>query len=491
MDAGCTRGGDGPVTDGVTDDTDDSASVDDTGEVQDFAELPVGCAAPDDLGADTLELEGSLQISQDDGQGGFFIELVDLEKHGDLVYGTGQGGTVVFDVSDLSDVTEVSVWPPGRNSSGRYHRVEHVGDDVFAMVHRDSVLEFIDYSDPTLPAFLTADDGWGREGLAAVDDRLYVSDRSEGGQLQIWDVSDPSSPVELTTLSGFPGNVWELAKAGDGWLYAADQGEGVVPIDLSDPDAPAAGEPVAIGPVLHVDVDGDHLYAAMGSLGVAVLERSDPAAPTLLTTLPVAGSAVQVSASGGFLFAADHEGLMAWDVSDPANPVVVAHEESEQFALAVISDGDTAWLGDWSILGQWKLTPGAPEMALSNSLIQVPVDGGHTDITLTNWGQGELRIVGGTAPEGMTLETRRTELASGQSTTLRLSWEGGDLDSTICLASNDPDGPAREVSVVGGDNSSYLGQTAPDFTLTDLDGNTHRLSEQLGNPVVLAYFATW
>jgi len=36
-----------------------------------------------------------------------------------------------------------------------------------------------------------------------------------------------------------------------------------------------------------------------------------------------------------------------------------------------------------------------------------------------------------------------------------------------------------------------LGNDAPDFVLEDLDGNSHRLSEQLGHPVVLVFFATW
>jgi peroxiredoxin len=35
------------------------------------------------------------------------------------------------------------------------------------------------------------------------------------------------------------------------------------------------------------------------------------------------------------------------------------------------------------------------------------------------------------------------------------------------------------------------GVPAPDFALTGLDGTVYRLSEQLGAPVLLAYFATW
>lgn len=489
----CNRGDDGVSGDVDNSDSASASDSGDTGEPLDFSALPESCEEATDLGTDPLVYQRGLQISQEEGEGpgGFFIEIVDMEKNGDVIYTAGQGGLVAFDLSVDGTVTEAGVWPPGRNSSGRYHRVEHIGDDVVAVVHREDVIEFVDMSDPGDPTFLTAQNGWGREGLAAVGDRLYVSDRSDGGRLQIWDISDVSNPTELTILSDFPGNTWELAASDDGWLYAADQSEGLVPIALDDPDVPSVGQAVDLGMVLHADVDGDWIYAALGSNGVAVLDRSDPAAPSLVTTLPVAGSAVQVAADGGFLFAADHEGLMAWDISDPTNPVAVGQEVSEQFALAVISEGSTGWLGDWSIMGEWALTPGAPDMAVSNTLVQLPEDGGSTELTLTNFGEGSLEISGATSAEGVLIETKRTTLASGQSTTMRLTWSGGDLDSTICLASNDPDEPTREIAVVGGENGSYLGRPAPDFALQDLDGNTHQLSEQLGKPVVLAYFATW
>ena len=51
--------------------------------------------------------------------------------------------------------------------------------------------------------------------------------------------------------------------------------------------------------------------------------------------------------------------------------------------------------------------------------------------------------------------------------------------------------PTLTLTLTAGVVGDYLGQAAPDFALTDLNGDTHRLSEQLGAPVLLAYFATW
>ena len=74
-----------------------------------------------------------------------------------------------------------------------------------------------------------------------------------------------------------------------------------------------------------------------------------------------------------------------------------------------------------------------------------------------------------------------------------MDWEGGPLQTTLCLASNDPDESQAEVEVHtgGGGVIGEVGRPAPDFVLTDLDGESHRLSEHLGHPVVLVYFATW
>ena len=65
------------------------------------------------------------------------------------------------------------------------------------------------------------------------------------------------------------------------------------------------------------------------------------------------------------------------------------------------------------------------------------------------------------------------------------SWTGfvGQFDDRIW------DRPMPKVDFRG--EGKVIGQQAPDFTLMDLDGNLHTLSDQLGHPVVLAYFATW
>ena len=49
----------------------------------------------------------------------------------------------------------------------------------------------------------------------------------------------------------------------------------------------------------------------------------------------------------------------------------------------------------------------------------------------------------------------------------------------------------RRLSTSSSGTSVLIGQAAPDFVLQDTLGGYHTLSEQLGKPVVLLFFATW
>ena len=71
--------------------------------------------------------------------------------------------------------------------------------------------------------------------------------------------------------------------------------------------------------------------------------------------------------------------------------------------------------------------------------------------------------------------------------------DGADLESTLCIASNDPDEPVQQVTLASSSSGSsvLIGEMAPNFNLPDLDGNYLELARQIGKPVVLSYFATW
>jgi hypothetical protein len=116
-------------------------------------------------------------------------------------------------------------------------------------------------------------------------------------------------------------------------------------------------------------------------------------------------------------------------------------------------------------------------------------------VTVWNLGGADLHLTGATFEDPrVSLVASADTIAPGDSARLRVTFadtDGAPLDTTGCLATDDPDGPlvSFTLGVPAGDR--YLGQPAPDFVLPGLDGQSYRLSEQLGHPVMLAYFATW
>ncbi len=460
----------------------DTAASSDT--ATDWTTLPAECSAPSDLGDDPVTLTDSVLP----GEHGGLYEMVDIELSGGLAYAVGQGGLVIL------DPTPGAASVLGSGVGDRFHRVEPIGEGYVALTHRDRGLTIADVSDPTRPVQVASVSGSGWEGMAYADGRLYVTVRDEG--VRVLDVTDPASPGTVGEGAGLSAP-WELSKPSDGWIYAADNTLGVVPIDISDPDALVIGDPVDLGSaVLHVTLDGDHLYAAAGGAGVVVLDLADPARPEPVVTLPTGGSVVMTAVADDLLYGADHTGLVVWDVSDPSAPIPVGREETPQFALGVAAADDIAWIADWTALEGWAVDrdAGSPEVEISSMTVLLSADGGTTEIELANLGGGDLHLLGATTSDDrLAVEATADTLAPGETATLRLTFagDGEDLDATVCLATDDPDGPLVVLDVGTGSDDPYVGLAAPDFALPGIDGETYRLSEQLGHPVMLVYFATW
>jgi hypothetical protein len=477
---GLGSGGDGGSADdgGSTGDGGDSG---DTGATS-WTTLPADCTAPSDLLADPLTLEGQVRVTQTDGGG--FMEALDVDLEGDIAWTVGMGYLLAFDVSDPAAPSKVH--GPYSTSYNKLHKVEPLGPDAIATADREDGLTLWDTTEPADASVAYFIEGEGIEGLAWVGGYLYVSVRAEG--VRVYNVDDISAPILVGSASGLS-TPWELSATDDGWLYAADNTLGVVPIDIRAPTAPVIGTAVAVdGNALHVRVDGDRLYVAAGGAGVEVYDISTRDAPSLLWTLPTSGSSVMSAVADVRLWVADHEGVQVYDLT-ASPPTPIQMEETEQFALAIDAQGERGYVGDWNLFDIYKLDPSIAAPALDLSSDPLRLTDGQATSTVTNRGAGTLTLAGATvSTEGAVVEFSQTVLAPGDSATMRVT--GGTAETTVCLASDDPSQPTRTIGLLES-QAAPAGVTAPDFTLTGLDGLTYRLSDHLGSPVLLAYFATW
>ena len=162
----------------------------------------------------------------------------------------------------------------------------------------------------------------------------YVLSRERRGQpggLTVFDVSDPTAPVEVAVFSPPGGADWRSAVSVDGTLYVATANAGVAVVDISRPSAPVLLGHVPGGPVqvTGVSVDGDRLYATVESPdepGTLRFDLSTPGLPRLMESstldarnpnrLYTGGSVI--THEGRLYLNHQHEGLKVADIRDPA-----------------------------------------------------------------------------------------------------------------------------------------------------------------------------
>ena len=456
------------------------------------------CEAPADLPADPLTRDALVDIRRSPLANGP-IHMLDIEIDFDVgvIYTVGTGGLFTLRHTNigLEVVGGARVQLGGRDRSGDFDKVEALGDGQLAVSHRETGWWLFDASDPADIRTGAAVSAPGASGMAAHDDLLYVLNHE--GQLAVYDLADRDAPDLLHTMEGL-GNPWDITLAGDR-AYIADNALGVVVLDISDPARPTIVADVeTLGGAQDLWLDGDRLYVAVGAAGIELMSLADPDRPTSVSAVDYNRAIVSVSAAGDLVWGANHWGVVVADVSDFEHPVPLAAEETEVWAMHVFAHRDGVYLADWTQAGYFAYDTGlrAPEVELARS--EVPIVAGVTEATVgvSNRGGAPLEISGVSIDDPrFTVELSHLEVASGRTGQVRVTFadDGQPVDAELCIATNDPEQPLQRVAFQSSSAGSDIavGESAPDFVLADLDGTEYRLSEQLGHPVVLVYFATW
>ena len=236
----------------------------------------------------------------------------------------------------------------------------------------------------------------------------------------------------------------------------------------------------------------------MGSAGVQIFSLDDPGLPVSVSTTTLGGAVISVSVSGNHLWTTDQQSVSVTDVSDPANPVQLAVEDTPSWAMHVAGQSGGAYVADWQKLARYTLDAGqiAPDADVSTSALYFVGTTDKGSATVTNRGGSDLVISGmQIADARFSITVDKLTVAPGDTMQIKLDYanDGADLESTLCIASNDPDEPVQEVTLASSSSGSsvLIGEAAPNFNLPDLDGNYLELARQVGKPVVLSYFATW
>jgi len=248
------------------------------------------------------------------------------------------------------------------------------------LANGESGLQIIDVSDPSAPKKVSSLSTPGEaEAIHVQGDYAYLldenveEDKDKKTGLRIIDVSNPSRPKEVAFFDT-PGKAEEVYVQGD-YAYLADEKAGLRIIDVSNPSTPREvgffsqeeGSLKAMGPAVGVYIQGSYAYLAELFAGLRIIDVSNPSAPREVGRARTPGWVYAVYVQDDYAYVIDEmdkkTGLRIIDVSNPSKPKEVAFFGTPGEAKEVHVQGSYAYIADYCFgLGR----PGLMVVDISN-----------------------------------------------------------------------------------------------------------------------------
>ncbi len=262
---------------------------------------------------------------------------------GDVAYVASEGaGLQVIDISDLYNPVLICSY----DTVGTTAAVMVAGDYAFLGQSTDGLV-ITDISNPNAVQTVGTSKGGSAGESLLLGNYLYVTDWYTPA-LRVIDVSDVSNPVEVGGISDF--TAVDLATDGE-YLYAtrfsvATQLYYLHIFDLTDPTAPVELSTMPVSPhILELEYANDHLFAIeLFDEGLHIINVADPYNPFEDAFYPVDwGEDIWIQGNYAFV-TAFHEGLLVLNISNPASPTLAGS------FYAIFQFGDVAVSGDLAFI---------------------------------------------------------------------------------------------------------------------------------------------
>jgi hypothetical protein len=182
----------------------------------------------------------------------------------------------------------------------------------------DSSLYIVDVTNPSTPSLISSLSGLNGSDLTLAGDYLYASANSG---LRIIDVSNPSAPTSV----GFFANGLNSSKPAISGNYAFMGGFDFQVVDISNPVSPTSVATVVLtGSVTPPDIQGKYAYFGSNSATFNVYDVSDPRNPRSVGSLGGFSSIYKVKVMGRYAYVLDNLSVRVVDISNPASPSLVS-----------------------------------------------------------------------------------------------------------------------------------------------------------------------
>jgi len=326
------------------------------------------------------------------------------------------------------------------------HEDVDVSGSLVAVGWRDEGLLILDI-EGTLLSTVPAEDAFA---VSIEGERLAFTD---GGELVLLDIADPSSPVELHRQS--------MSSEGRDMAW-----------------------------------QGAHLVVGMGGAGTSIWRVQDD---QLIhrTDIRTPGSALSVAVDG------DRAWIGAWEVTALVDlaatpPVVLGHEPPKDSAMGVAASGGRAVVADWFYSTALQATDGVagPELVVEDALFFDPTQSSTRRLHFENHGALDMDVRIDRTGDGYTVSDTAFAVAPGERAVVTVSWpeESRPSTSELSWSSNDPDEPTGTITLQPADQgigTEHEDFTLPGFQLPDDTERNWTLSDTRGKVHVLVYWALY
>ncbi|ANM31237.1 hypothetical protein ABI59_19150 [Acidobacteria bacterium Mor1] len=293
-----------------------------------------------------------------------FFYVQGIRIYDDLAYVAGGRGLRIVDIGDPANPTLIA---EGRNpivteDVAVEEGIAYVADGnggfrIFDVNHprqpavrlRETIrFQFGPYTRTTMGVSVDTAEGLTFVGNGTSANGMNVFDLRDPDNIQRYDLFQASFPFDLIH--------------DDGFVYLGDF-FGLHVADVREPTNPTvvhSGESRG----LHMALEGDRLYLASHTDGVTALNVETPTTPQLLGGLDLGGSARKIAIQDGIAFVGGYFGtfpevsdwLHVVDMTDPAQPSVLARLDFPETVNALVSIGDHLAVGTPTTFSLFDIT---------------------------------------------------------------------------------------------------------------------------------------
>ena len=429
----------------------------------------------------------------------FFAELLDVEiLDANVVYILGVGGFIFIDISNINQPSLIGRYDPGSIYIRFYNGIAK-GNLAAGAARFDGlyIINITSLSQPTLYKQYNPPDH-SYESVDIQSDYAYAAVHEKG--VEVLRLVDPTFPVSVTMLTNLE-NAWDVFIDSTN-LYVADGRGGLKIYSIIDPANPQFTSSIQTsGQAKEVVVENNIAYVALGAGGIDIINVTDLQNPQLLSNFFTRfGIVNHLAVNNNYLFAATWELVMAIDITNPQNPVLVATEDTPVRAMGLAELGGNLYVSDWSRLRTYSFTnQNVPDIHIKPNVFDFGYQGSQVPVSkefqIHNLGETNLLVsnIGVNDPQ-FTASPYPLDIGPGtfQTTTVTYTPSSpGGTSQLLTFETNDPDEGNKQISIFGGQSGLAPGSPAPNFTLLDLNGVSHSLTDYLGKTVLLAFFASW